>query len=352
MIYFTCIQIADLLNYIQYAWRNDKYMYNELNLFTHNGLFHADDVFAAAMLSLLADHVNIRRGGDEDVPEDKDKWIIFDIGGGELDHHTPECREINGTHPGTNIPYAACGLVWRKYYREILEEEGCPEKYMESVYSRIEKSLVLGIDASDNGFDPAADAMTAMPNITDDQKHEIVSEANIPFTITQVIKDFNPTWESDRNPDEAFMDAMSFAKDVFLNRLDSVIDSMDSRDYILQHIDYSAGHVMFLEHFAPWQGVVTSQSRSNPKAKDLWYVISPALRGGWNIQCVLDDPDNRTSYRHPLPEEWYGLRGEDLQKVSGVKDAKFCHPSGFLAGADSEEGAAAMADLAIRRKER
>lgn len=327
-------------------------MYNELNLFTHNGLFHADDVFAAAMLSLLSDHVNIRRGGDEDVPSDKDKWIIFDIGGGELDHHTPECREANGTHPGTNVPYAACGLVWRKYYREILEEEGCPEKYMDSVYARIEKSLVLGIDASDNGFDPVADVMESMPNIPDEQKHDIIAQSNVPFTITQVIRDFNPTWESDRNPDEAFRDAVSFARDVFLNRLDSVIDAMDSRDYIQQHIDYSSGHVMFLEHFAPWQGVVTSQSRTNPKAAALWYVISPALRGGWNVQCVLEDPDNRTSYRHPLPSEWYGLRGEELQKVSGVKDAKFCHPSGFLAGADSEEGAAGLAALAMKGKER
>ena len=68
-------------------------MPDKLNLFTHNGLFHADDVFAAAMLSLLSDDVNIVRGGDDDVPEDKENWIIFDIGGGELDHHTEECKQ-------------------------------------------------------------------------------------------------------------------------------------------------------------------------------------------------------------------------------------------------------------------
>ena len=61
-----------------------------------------------------------------------------------------------------------------------------------------------------------------------------------------MIKDFNPSWESDRDPYEAFMDAMSFAQDVFLNRLDSIMDALDGRDYILQHIDYSAGHLMIL----------------------------------------------------------------------------------------------------------
>lgn len=325
-------------------------MPDKLNLFTHNGLFHADDVFAAAMLSLLSDDVNIVRGGDDDVPEDKENWIIFDIGGGELDHHTEECKQRNETHPGTDVPYAACGLVWRKYYRDILETQNCPERYYDSVYTKMEKSLVLGIDANDNGFDYIMNTMESMPNILDKQKSAIQHISQTEFTISQMIKDFNPSWESDRDPYEAFMDAMSFAQDVFLNRLDSIMDALDGRDYILQHIDYSAGHLMILEHFAPWQGVVTSQSNSNPKAEDLWYVISPALRGGWNIQCVLDDPSDRTSYRHPLPKEWYGLRKEELQKCSGVEDAIFCHPSGFLAGCQTQQGAMKMANIAMNDK--
>lgn len=326
-------------------------MVSELNLYTHNGKFHADDVFAAAMLSLIADTVHVTRGGDETIPQDKANWIIFDIGGGELDHHTPESREKNGCHPGTNIPYAACGLVWKKYYKDILQAENCPEAYYDTVYSRIEKSLILGIDASDNGFDPVADCMSEMTDITDDEKHEIVSQSKIPFTISEVIGDFNPTWESDRNPDDAFLDAMDFARDIFLNRLDSIIDACDSRNYILQNIDYSGDHLMILDHFAPWQGVLNNQSFHNPKAQDIWYVISPALRGGYNVQCVLHDMDDRTSYRHPFPSSWYGLRGSELAEVCGVADAKFCHPSGFLAGADTKEGAIKMAQTAIRTKQ-
>ncbi|MBP3868695.1 MAG: MYG1 family protein, partial [Solobacterium sp.] len=97
-------------------------MRGELNLFTHDGQFHADEVFATAMFSLIAEKINVVRGGDADLPADPSGWIIYDIGGGELDHHTPENKENNGTHPGTNVPYAACGLVWKKYYTEILEE--------------------------------------------------------------------------------------------------------------------------------------------------------------------------------------------------------------------------------------
>ncbi len=317
-------------------------MRSHLNLYTHDGLFHADDVFASALLSLMADDVHIIRGSDLEIPEDTDKWIIFDIGGGELDHHTPENKENNGVHPGTGIPYASCGLIWKKYYREILEAQNCPERYTEIVFSRLDTSLIQGIDAEDNGYDPVGAELERIPNLQADLRNEIAYASRTSFTISQVIKDFNPPWNSDIDPYDAFLDAVSFAKDVLLNRLDSIISSLDGRDYILRAIDYSANHLMILDEFAPWEGVLYSQ-RNNPKAQDIWYVISPALRGGWNIQCALVNSNDRSVFRHPLPEEWYGLRYEELQKISGIKTAIFCHPSGFLAGTETMEDALAMA---------
>ena len=324
-------------------------MRDKLNLYTHDGLFHADDVFATALLSLMTDEINVVRGNDTDLPENKADWIIYDIGGGELDHHSPENKEANGTHPGTNIPYAACGLVWKKYHKEILEAEDCPKNYINGVYQKMENSLILGIDAEDNGFNPTADVLETMPNLNAEQKNEIIRNARTSFSISQVIKDFNPNWNSDMDYYDAFMDAVSFAKDIILNRLDSIISSMDGRDYVLQHINYSADHIMILDEFVPWEGTLYSQSW-NPKANEIWYVVYPALRGGWNVQCALDDSHDRTSYRHPLPEEWYGLRHEELRKVSGIATASFCHVSGFLAGCESEEDALLMANTACARK--
>ncbi|HCK88076.1 MAG TPA: hypothetical protein DHW39_04605 [Erysipelotrichaceae bacterium] len=315
-----------------------------LNLYTHDGIFHADDVFAAALLSLMCEDINVVRGSDTDIPEGGD-WIVFDIGGGELDHHTPENKENNGTHPGTDIPYAACGLVWRKYHEEILEAQDCPKRYIESVYQKLESSLILGIDAEDNAFNPAGKALEAIVNVPEEQKKYVLSAARTSFTVSQVIKDFNPTWNSTTEPQDAFLDAVSFARDILLNRIDSIISSLDGRDYVLRCIDYSSAHIMIMDEFAPWEGVLYSQ-RYNPKANDIWYVISPALRGGWNVQCALSDSDDRTSYRHPLPQEWYGLRYEELQKVSGISTAIFCHASGFLAGCETESDAVAMAEKA------
>ena len=324
-------------------------MRKKLNLYTHDGLFHADDVFAAALLSLIAEEVNVVRGSDTEIPPDKENWIIFDIGGGDLDHHTPENKTNNGTHPGTNVPYAACGLVWKKYYREILEEQGCEERYIDLAYRRLESSLILGIDAADNAYDPVGDAMSAMPNITDEQKDTILFEARTALTVSQIIKDFNPPWNSTMKHYDAFLEAMDFARVIILNRIDSILSSLDGRDYVMNCIRYSSGHIMIMEEFAPWEGVLYSL-RYDPKAQDIWYVVFPALRGGWNIQCTLVSSNDRTVYRHPLPKEWYGLRGEDLQKACGFATASFCHASGFLANADSEADALAMARFAVQRK--
>ena len=324
-------------------------MRSHLNLYTHDGLFHADDVFASALLSLMAEDVHIVRGSDLEIPEEKNKWIIFDIGGGELDHHTPENKENNGVHPGTFIPYASCGLIWKKYYREILEAQNCPERYTEIVFSRLDTSLIQGIDAEDNGYDPVGAELEKIPNLQTDLRNEIAYASRTGFTISQVIKDFNPPWNSDIDPYDAFLDAVSFAKDVLLNRLDSIISSLDGRDYVLRAIDYSANHIMILDEFAPWEGILYSQ-RNNPKAQEIWYVISPALRGGWNIQCALVNSNDRSVFRHPLPEEWYGLRYEELQNVSGIHTAIFCHPSGFLASTETMEDALAMAQKGMDRK--
>ena len=324
-------------------------MYDKLNLYTHDGLFHADDVFATALLSFMAEEINVVRGGDLDIPEDKDKWIIFDIGGGELDHHTPQNKENNGTYPGTDIPYAACGLVWKKYYKNILTELDCPERYMESVFQRLDTSLIQGIDAEDNAYSAINEILSIIPNIPDNQKQQISFASKTSFTVSQVIKDFNPPWNSEMNYYDAFMDAVGFAKDILLNRIDSIISSLDGRDYIMRNIDFSSNHIMLLEQFAPWEGILYSM-HNYPKAQDIWYVISPALRGGWNIQCALVDSKDRTVYRHPLPKEWYGLRYEELQNVSGVETAIFCHASGFLAGAETEADALKMAEIAMKKK--
>lgn len=62
--------------------------------FTHAGKFHADDVFATALLQLVRPDIQITRGFD--VPEDFE-GIVYDIGFGMFDHHqSPREMRPNG----------------------------------------------------------------------------------------------------------------------------------------------------------------------------------------------------------------------------------------------------------------
>ena len=63
------------------------------NGFTHAGKFHADDVFATALLQILRPDIKITRGFT--VPDDFD-GIVYDIGFGMFDHHQ-EPREYRVT---------------------------------------------------------------------------------------------------------------------------------------------------------------------------------------------------------------------------------------------------------------
>ena len=51
--------------------------------------------------------------------------------------------------------------------------------------------------------------------------------------------------------------------------------------------------------------------------------------------------------RKDLPAAWAGLRDVDLQAVTGVDDAIFCHNGRFLIVAKTLEGARALAKLAL-----
>ena len=61
------------------------------------------------------------------------------------------------------------------------------------------------------------------------------------------------------------------------------------------------------------------------------------------IQTPSWSEDNPFDNRHLLPEEWAGLRDDDLRAVCGVPDAVFVHGFRFCGGAESEKGAVEMA---------
>ncbi len=289
------------------------------NLVTHSSKFHADDVFATAFLSTIVDNPIVCRVNS--VPSDlSDDVIVYDIGFGKYDHHM---KEFDMRHD-SGVKYASFGLLFREFgmrYLEMIDKEYAP-----MAFAMIEHDLVEGIDAIDNGEFP---------------------EINANYTyksLDAIIGDFNVCWDEETDNDIYFKQAVDIALMIFSAVVRKTFAKAKAKKYVDEAISKSANHIMYLERYLPFKEFILLSD--DPKAQDILFVITPSERGGYNIHTVPKDRNTHLT-RCDFPEEWGGLSNVELQKVSGVKSATFCHKSLFLAACQDLDDAYTMAQKAI-----
>lgn len=308
-----------MLKIIKENIRNVEFWVNKMYGVTHMGKFHADEVFASVILELYFGTLYVIRSQDKDIPKElPSNVIVYDIGMGEFDHHQ---YGGNGIRPN-GVPYASCGLIWKKFGPAIIKKTGTPEPQL--VWEWIDHELIQSVDATDCG---------AMPKMVYPAK---------PFTVSTIIGNFNPTWDSDKDVDEAFLEACSFAKTVFNNALMHALAKAESKDIVDRAIDESTNHIMVLPVYVPWHDCFFDSQ--NKKASDIWFVVYPSRRGGYNFQGIPTKP-GEGDQRKAIPRNWRGVPKEQLRKITGVNDANFVHIAGYLGGAESFEGAMKMAKM-------
>lgn len=267
--------------------------------FTHGAKFHSDDVFSTAFLRLIKPEIQVTRGFE--VPADFD-GIVYDIGRGRFDHHQEdkEYRE-NG------CPYAAFGLLWREYGAQCIGEE-------EAV--RFDESFVQPLDESDN---------TGCHNV-----------------LASIIDEFNPSWDSEESYDDCFWRAVKMAEEILRNHFEAVAGIVRAASLVRKAMEESNGSILILPKFVPWKNEVIGSSYQ--------MVVYPSNRGGYSVQGVPIEHGD-TALVCAMPEEWRGKDAPELSQISGIASLRFCHASGFLAAADTLEGAVQAAQTAIARKE-
>lgn len=280
---------------------------------THNGNFHADDVFAVAALKRIYPSAKLIRTRDMAVLEQAD--IVLDVGGvydadkGRFDHH-----QRGGAGARDNgIPYSSFGLMWQKYGLELCEGN-------QEVTDAVDKNLVSVIDAIDCGH---------------------VDGPLTGVSLSQTISMFNPTWEEQGDFDACFEEAVGFASRVLARFIAAAKGGVNAKSIVAEAIEKAADpRVIVLEKFTPWKTTVLNLSQ------DALFMIYPSQTGEWRIQTV---PVELGSFedRKKLPAAWAGLSGEALQEVTGLDDAMFCHNGLFIAGCESFESTMKMAKMAL-----
>jgi len=59
----------------------------------------------------------------------------------------------------------------------------------------------------------------------------------------------------------------------------------------------------------------------------------------WKLRGIPPTSDEKMKVRHPLPEDWAGLLDKELQQVSGIPGAIFCHKGRFISVWNTKEDA-------------
>ena len=289
----------------------------EANCITHSGIFHCDEVFSTVLFSKILPEVIVCR--TPEVEQVRDNQYVYDIGGGELDHH-----QFGGNGERENgVKYSSCGLVWRKFGKDLIKKY--TDEKIEEVWKKLDKDLVQYIDAGDNGQIP-----------TIDLDYKLVQLAGI-------ISAFNPNWDEEVDPDDKFIEAVKFANVVFENSIKSTISKLKAKEEVELAINNSKDGIMVLNKYLPWKEILLESD--NEKAKLINFAVFPSNRGGYNVYTVPVQVGSFES-RKLLPEEWAGLRDEELQKVTNVKTASFCHNKRFICVAGTKEDALKLAKMA------
>lgn len=298
-----------------------KLFKQRVKLVTHNGSFHTDDVFAAAVLIM---HLE-RKGEKYEITRTRDEKIIaagnyvFDVGGvydesqNRFDHHQPGGA---GRRAESGIEYSSVGLVWQKFGRNLCKEQAV---------KIIDNRLIAPIDAFDNGIELVENKMEISP-----------------YLLQHITGAMHPTWKEETlENDVMFSRCVDFAKEILSREIIQAEHSIEAEQKIVDaYTSAPDKRLIILDKHYPFEYVLHHYPEP-------LFVIYPRPNGDWGIRTVHPTPKTFKN-RKDFPRSWAGLRDLELRQITGVPDAVFCHKGLFLAVAKSKEGAIELAELALK----
>lgn len=221
---------------------------------THAGTFHTDDVFSAALY-------NLKQGLLEETP------------------HVNVIRVNNANE------------IIRNYTEN---NSKINDNDREKIFTKFRDSLVIPIDANDNG----------------------IFDNN--FNISDFISDLN----DDSSSTNAFKVAQGIAFTVIIRRLTKLINKQMLSNFLVNYADFITPQVAVLPKHGPWGDL----AKAHPELK---LVIYESNRGGYNINTVSDRLDDGSFIdRIKIPQSAINLPG-----------VTFVHKAGFIMALDTLENA-------------
>lgn len=282
---------------------------------THDGTFHADEVTACALLLLfnLIDEDKIVRTRDLSILANCE--YVCDVGGVYdpaeklFDHHQADYQG----------PLSSAGMILK-----YLQERGILKP---NEYDFFNHTLIMGVDAHDNGRDPL------LPGYC---------------SFSHIISNFTPIhYDCDaEEQNQAFHKAVQFAFDYLQRLWERFKYTRSCREIVAACMAKYQDCLMF-EKNLPWLEIFFELDGLNHPAL---FVIMPSGHH-WKLRGIPPSYSERMKVRLPQPKEWAGLIDDDLKRVSGISGAVFCHKGRFISVWETREDALKALEYTLKHAE-
>lgn len=282
---------------------------------THDGSFHADEVSACALLLVfeLIDRDKIYRTRDPQKLEQCE--FVCDVGGiydekrKRFDHHQLDYQG----------ELSSAGMIWRYLYNQKIIDE--------DFYNFVNHLIIIGIDAHDTG--------------------KVLQEDGV-CNFSHVIANFVPVvyGAGPEQQEEAFFQALNFATNHFQRLVDRYRYIQSCKDIVAESMKGDK-QVLIFDEPLPWQENFFELGGETHSAK---FVIMPS-GPHWKLRGIPPSLKDRMAVRMPLPQKWAGLRDRELQQISGIPGAVFCHKGKFISIWETKEDALKALDVVLRLEE-
>lgn len=273
------------------------------SLGTHDGTFHADEVTACALFLIfgLIDEDKVFRTRDPQVL--KQCEYVCDVGG----IYDPQLRLFDHHQADYQGSLSSAGMV-------LLYLKGCGLA-SDREYRFLNQSLIVGVDAHDNGKAPQLAGYSSFSNIVSN--------------FTPIAYDTNS-----KEQNAAFFDAVHFVVGHLKRLLERYRYMQSCREAVQQRMKESKDVLVF-DKGMPW---IESFFESGGESHPAKFVVMPSGKH-WKLRGIPPSYEERMKVRVPLPSKWAGLLEDDLRRVSGIPGAIFCHKERFISVWETREDA-------------
>ena len=262
---------------------------------THNGPFHADDVLAWGLVQVFVDPAaELVRTRDPEVLAAAD--LVFDVGGS----FDPDLQRFDHHQTAYQGPRSSAGMVV-----DWLESSGRIDGELAATLRERASDYVDDVDNGRREVDRGVPCFAAM--------------------VEALNRGASSLEEFDAHFRTAGTLATAWVKGLAAGHAEEQAAKATVKA-AMEDAEHRASNVIVLEQYVRWKPAYFELGgETHPTA----FVAHPGPDGSWRA-LAIPPVFGSFAQKVPFPEAWAGHVDAELERISGVAGARFCHKNRFI----------------------